>query len=382
MRKLDVKTLGQVFTPDPVVRQMLRLIQRHGRTLEPSAGDGAFSRSIPGCVALELDPRVAPSGARIMDFFDLPLSERYSTIIGNPPYVRHQDILPATKAKLDADGFDRRSNLFLHFIRKAVHHLDPGGELIFIVPRTFAQATAAKDLNAFLYREGTMTHFMETGDSRIFGRFVPNCAIFRFEKGLFDRRMADGRLFTERDGQLLFLRSEYPLRLSDLFTVKVGAVSGADAIFEHPAGNLEFVGSKTIDTGETRRMFFNVRHSHLVAHKEILLGRRIRTFTENNWWEWGRAHHVTEAPRIYVNAKTRRRSPFFIHPCKNYDGSVLALFPKFGMDLQKAARLLNEVDWADLGFVCDGRHLFSQRSLVTAGLPLEFSALYPGRKAA
>ncbi len=27
---------------------------------------------------------------------------------------------------------------------------------------------------------------------------------------------------------------------------------------------------------------------------------------------------------------------------------------------------LNEVDWTDLGFVCDGRFLFSQRSLENA----------------
>lgn len=27
-----------------------------------------------------------------MDFFDFPVSEKFDTIIGNPPYVRFQDI--------------------------------------------------------------------------------------------------------------------------------------------------------------------------------------------------------------------------------------------------------------------------------------------------
>ena len=42
--------------------------------------------------------------------------------------------------------------------------------------------------------------------------------------------MADGRRFTEVDGQLMFLRDDYSVRFADVFTVKVGAVSGAEPI--------------------------------------------------------------------------------------------------------------------------------------------------------
>ena len=42
-------------------------------------------------------------------------------------------------------------------------------------------------------------------------------------------------------------------------------------------------------------------------------------------------------------------------------------------DVARLAGLLNEVDWSELGFVCDGRHLFSQRSLEQAPLPDEFA---------
>ena len=98
------------------------------------------------------------------------------------------------------------------------------------------------------------THFYETGDVRIFGEHTPNCAIFRFEKGRLDRNMSDGRRFTEVAGQLMFLRENHQIRFSDIFTVKVGAVSGADHIYAHPKGNMEFVCSKTIETSETRRV--------------------------------------------------------------------------------------------------------------------------------
>lgn len=372
-----VEHFGQVFTPPAVVRQMLALRRNGGRVLEPSCGDGAFARELPGCVAIELDRRVAPGGALQMDFFAYPESERFDTIIGNPPYVRHQDILPETRARLDMSLFDSRSNLYLFFIEKCVRQLEAGGELIFIVPRDFIKLTAARQLNAWLFAQGTITDFIETGDSGIFGPYVPNCAIFRFEKGRMDRRMHDGRRFELVDGQLMFLAGEYSLPLSDLFEVRVGAVSGADAVFTHPGGNMEFVCSRTHETGETRRMFFDVCNAHLEAHKERLLARGVRHFDESNWWQWGRRHHISGVPRIYVNGKTRRANPFFIHPCLNYDGAVLALFPRDpAMDIEVAcARLNSAVDWNELGFVCDGRYIFTQRALQNCLLPTGFDAL-------
>jgi adenine-specific DNA-methyltransferase len=316
------------------------------------------------------------------DFFDYPLSEQFDTIIGNPPYVRLQDVTVGTKKRLKSDLFDGRSNLFLFFIEKCIRHLKAGGELVFIVPREFIKLTAAKKLNAWLAEQGSITHFYETGDVRVFGDHTPNCAIFRFEKGRQDRRMADGRTFTEVDGQLMFLRDDYRVRLADVFEVKVGAVSGADQIYTHPKGNMEFVYSKTVDTGETRRMLYGIKHPHLDKHKAELLARRVRPFDESNWWQWGRAFPISEHPRIYVNGRTRKPAPFFLHDCKSFDGSVLALFPKnrhiARRDLIECTMMLNhEVDWQQLGFVCDGRFIFTQRSLQTCLLPDKFSRYLP-----
>jgi adenine-specific DNA-methyltransferase len=383
---LDVAQLGQVFTPPNVVDFMLDLCRNTGRVLEPSAGDGAFFNALRQrgreVTAIEIDARVAPEGARVMDFFALPLAGQFDTIVGNPPYVRFQDIAVDTQKRLDFSLFDRRSNLFLFFIEKAVRHLKPGGELVFIVPRELIKLTAARKLNRWLAQEGSFTHFFETGDVRVFNGATPNCCIFRFEKGRRDRRMEDGRSFAEVEGQLMFLRDDHGVRLSDLFDVKVGAVSGADRIYAHPAGNMEFVCSKTIETGETRRMLYNIRHPHLEQHKDELLARRIRPFDESNWWQWGRAYPVSDAPRIYLNGRTRKPYPFFLHDCSAYDGSILALFPKnrrmARRDLIECTMMLNrEVDWQQLGFVCDGRFIFTQRSLQTCLLPDKFSRYLP-----
>jgi adenine-specific DNA-methyltransferase len=145
---------------------------------------------------------------------------------------------------------------------------------------------------------------------------------------------------------------------------------------------MEFVCSKTVDTGETRRMLYGIKHPHLDKHKTELLARRVIPFDESNWWQWGRAFPINLHPRIYVNGRTRKPEPFFLHDCNSFDGSVLALFTKNQRlprrDLLQCMIMLNkEVNWQELGFVCDGRFLFTQRSLQNCLLPDSFSRFLP-----
>ncbi len=398
----DPASLGQVFTPEHVVRAMLRLRHNSGRVLEPSCGDGAFLRHLHHTVGIELDPLQCPPGAHNMDFFAYPVGEKFDTVIGNPPYVRYQDIAPATRALLHQDGFDGRSNLYLFFIQKCVHHLAPGGELIFITPRDFLKSTSSLRLNRWLHERGTITHAIELGDARIFADALPNCLIWRYELGNLSHNTAWAQIgqgddiahgldhphwqyrhFSECGGHLLFSRGEYTLTLALVAAVRVGAVSGADDIYVSDRdGNRDFVSSGTVASGQTRRMIWcepgEPPPPALLPHRKRLLARRIRSFDDSNWWQWGRGYPQSNAPRVYVNTKTRRPKPFFIHPCLNFDGAVLGVFPRrTGADLAAFREARNAVDWADLGFICDGRYLFSQRSLENAPLPASFSIFLP-----
>lgn len=375
----NVETLGQVFTPQSIVAQMLTLRKNDGRCLEPSCGNGAFFNEIPGCVGIEIDAQHCPQGALNMDFFDYPITEKFDTIIGNPPYVRYQDIDSTTKRKLHSSLFDERSNLYLFFIEKCIQHLNEHGELIFITPRDFLKATSSIRLNQFIYQNGTITDIIDLGDRTIFKGYNPNCIIFRFEKSNFSRATNISKRFTLCNGQLLFTDGQYPIIFGEVFFVKVGAVSGADQYFENEAhGNRDFVCSYTATTGQTKRMIFNQPSPCLEPYKDILMNRHIKRFDENNWWMWGRSHYISKEKRIYVNAKTRNRQPFFLHPSNDYDGSVLAVFPRNQqVNLQEVCRALNDVNWYELGFVCDGRYLFSQKSLESAPLPINFRAYMP-----
>ena len=380
---------------------MRALVRNTGRVLEPACGDGAFSRHFPDALAIEIDAAQAPPGACVMDFFALPEGEKFVTIIGNPPYVRFQDISEATRRLTKGSVLDGRANLYLFFIEKCLRHLAPGGELIFITPRDLLKATSAVPINHLLFSSGTITDFIDLGDLRLFDGATPNCAIWRFELGKHVRQaryatlgLADGvaglsklqwttRRLVESGGHLLFTRQSYPLTLADIAFVKVGAVSGADAIYaSEPFGDRDFVCSSTVADGRTRRMIWceagQPAPEALLPHKERLIARRIRSFDESNWWQWGRGYFQSSQPRIYVNGKTRQARPFFVHDCPHYDGAVLAIFARDpSVDVHALAEALNGVDWDELGFVCDGRFLFSQRSLEQSPLPRSFGSFLP-----
>ncbi len=405
---LNIKHLGQVFTPDLIVQEMLALRQNFGSVLEPACGKGAFlnhlNKKSGSCLnapfssacfsnkffsapknqpdsrlflGIELDKSLVTeknlkNKVLQIDFFTYPTTHKFDTIIGNPPYVRFQDIRSETKKLLPMQGFDRRTNLYLFFITKCIKHLKMGGELIFITPRDFLKATSAKILNTRLYEQGSITYYRELGDVPVFSGYTPNCAIWRWEKGQRNRQVLSGQgWFNHHKGQLWF-GPRRGGRLSDQFEVKVGAVSGADHIFTNEKqGNADMVCSFTARTGQTRRMIYNRKDKCLEPYKKELMNRKIKTFSENNWWKWGRKYCDRDSPRIYVNCKTRNLKPFFTHSSKEYDGSVLALFPKDpNRDVEKAVYALNEIDWNSLGFACGGRLLFTQQSLENAPLEL------------
>ena len=114
-------------------------------------------------------------------------------------------------------------------------------------------------------------------------------------------------------------------------------------------------------------MHYNIYNVELEQHKDALLNRKIKHFNEKNWYQWGRAFFESNLPRIYVNGKTRNKNPFFINECNAYDGSILAIFPKFQVKnkqhLKEICNYLNKLPWSDYGFNCDGRFLFNQKAL-------------------
>jgi len=382
-----IKNLGQVYTPENIVDIMFNLSKNDGGILEPSAGDGAFTRFIKSksdrdITSIEIDPDNNQLDFIIMDFFEYDENIKFPTIIGNPPYVSFKNITKTTLELIHSKSYlnlyDNRTNLYIHFIRKCVEHLEDNGEMILITPREFIKATSSIKLNNFIYENGTITDWYEYGDDIVFKGYSPTVVIWRFEKNNFTRTTNTNqgvKQFRINDGQITFSNSEKLVKLSDLFFVKVGAVSGMDDVFTSEMGNQHFVCSFTNKTGKLKKMFYNTKSDYLKQFKEKLINRKIKKFNEGNWWQWGRGLYESSSDRIYVNCKTRNLNPFFMNDCKYYDGSVLAIFPKFDINLKDATDYLNGIDWSELGFKVGGRLCFTQKSLENVYLPISFKSL-------
>jgi adenine-specific DNA-methyltransferase len=258
---------------------------------------------------------------------------------------------PATTRRLVRRSvLDGRSNLYLFFIEKCLRHLAPGGELVFITPRDFVKATSAVPLNRLLHAAGTITDFVDLGDSRLFDDATPNCAIWRFERDNFSRRtryaaqgVADGLpVWPTAVGGTALCRERrapavYPRRLSDCTLPTLPSSRSArspaptTSMHSDAYGNRNFVCSSTVSSGQTRRMLWcepgEPPPAVLVPHKERLIARRIRAFDETNWWQWGRGYHQSDAAAGLCEQQDAPRAALFRAPVPHYDGAVLAIFP-------------------------------------------------------
>ena len=268
----NIESLGQVMTSDSIVKIMTSLKKNKGLTLEPSCGTGNFTNICDVCI--EKDISISHRKAIIMDFFNYPVSNKFDTIIGNPPYVSYKNICTDTKELLDMSLFDMRSNLYLFFIKKCIDHLNHMGELIFIVPRDLLKSTSAKRLNQFMFENGTIKTVIETGDDKIFETAQLNCIIFRYVKGDTSHMTDNGLNYLLHEGQVIFSNKKL-IPFKDMFYCKVGAVSGLDNIFAHEDGT-PFVYSKTRTNGSLKKMLYNIEHEYLKNHKSELLNRKIK----------------------------------------------------------------------------------------------------------
>jgi adenine-specific DNA-methyltransferase len=353
-----VKDLGQVFTQTNEVEFMLSLRKNAGRVLEPSVGEGAFWNAIPECVGIEYDSDVCPDGCLNMDFFDYPITEKFPTIIANPPYVRGKGIQTDTRSKLTSSLIPIKGNLYLHFIEKMFHHLEPHGEMILINPMDILNSHASAKLLDMLLANGTITHMYDRSGENIFkGANPDSCCIWRYEKDNTSRECETNtgrKRLIHHTGNVFITNNTYSVPFSDLFYIKVGAVPGQGEKYFDTKGS-QFVYSKTRVTEETRGM----------------------NYVPGEWVRSKPSQDDAQAPRIYVNCKTLTSNPFFTHPCRDWDGAILAIFPRFQVQsLQSIVDAFNAVDWNDIGFMWHGKYVFASGRLTNSLLPPTFEQFY------
>lgn len=354
------KSMGQYFTiSDDLQKFVFDKVKHKGsRLLEPSFGAGhllkKFKELDPNypMTCYELDSKIKPTvsfnenqNAIYGDFTKQLISQRFKTIIGNPPYVKQST-----------------GNLYIKFIELCYGLLDTNGELIFIVPSDFIKLTSASSLIDIMTKNGAFTDFLFPHDEKLFDGASIDVVVFRYEKGSTTKRsVVNGKeMFCNvNSGIITFSESEVVgAPLSELFNVYVGLVSGRDEIYRVPIGNIEVLNDK----GRADKYIFaetfptsnSAINSHLLTHKSELLERRIKKFSEENWFEWGAPRNIksiqanTGKQCIYVRNMTRSKEVAFIDTVQYFGGGLLCLIPTASMTeakMKSIVALLNSDDF-------------------------------------
>lgn len=180
------KLSGTYYTPPDAIRFMMEYLKREqqdfSNVLEPSAGDGRFLPLLQKCAehitAIELFQEKVDNMRReyagdsctiIKDnFLDFAVntSERYSLIIGNPPYInkklmKEEDIEKARNICVEAGLKEAvMQNMWLAFVVGACRLLQSGGSIFFVLPMEFLQVQYAEKLRGHLEKLFNIIHII------------------------------------------------------------------------------------------------------------------------------------------------------------------------------------------------------------------------------
>jgi adenine-specific DNA-methyltransferase len=189
---------------------------------------------------------------------------------------------------------------------------------------------------------GSFTHFLFPNNERLFEGANVDVVVFRYEKGLeCDKCLVNGKetLCNITKGIITFSEEKIEGELLENdFNVYVGIVSGKDEVYKVPFGNIEVL----MDKNKLEKFIFIDKFpsnneeidTHLENNKNLLLERRIKKFTEKNWFEWGAPRNIKTIKEninkkcIYVRTMTRQKEIAFIDTVKYFGGTLLCLIPK------------------------------------------------------
>jgi adenine-specific DNA-methyltransferase len=377
--------LGQYMTTSIELQQTVLdfILNKPSRILEPSVGHGNLVDFITSnnkkmlFDMYEIDdtllllPSISRSNVVYADFMSSSISTTYTTIIGNPPYVR-----------------TTTGNLYIDFVEKCFRLLDESGELIFIVPSDFFKLTSASKLLNEMMHSGTMTHIYHPHNETLFEHASIDVIVFRYCKNnqLPHETIYNGQkmYLSNNDGLLLFSETNIlnVVMFKDMFNIWVGIVSGKEDVYKNAElGNMVVLNGENklekyicIDKYPCENQQIN---TYLLEYKQVLIERGIRKMTEKNWFEWGALRNIKRVEQymgqecIYIYNITRREIVAFKGTVGYFGGGLLMLMPKNqGMCLTPIVNYLNS-DYFKNNFMFSGRFKLGHRGLSNSFIPNE-----------
>jgi adenine-specific DNA-methyltransferase len=378
------KDLGQYFTISEELQQFVfdRVKHKSSCLLEPSFGAGhllkkfkEYDENYP-MVCYELDVNVKPvitfneyQQQTYGDFTKQTITRTFKTIIGNPPYVKQ-----------------RTGNLYIKFIELCYEYLDDGGELLFIVPSDFIKLTSASAIIDKMTKNGSFTDFLFPHNEKLFEGASIDVVVFRYEKGYMNNKaIVNGKdMFCNvNKGIITFSDTEVSgSPIDSRFSIYVGLVSGRDEIYRVPFGNIDILNDKNkVEKYILTETFPTNNHqidTHLQANKDELLKRKIKKFSENNWFEWGAPRNISSIkknwgkPCIYIKNMTRNKEVAFMGSVQYFGGSLLCLVPKMEMSPTEMETIIQYINSSvfQKDYMYAGRFKIGHKQISTAMVPV------------
>ena len=348
--KKSIHEKGQYFTTNMFLKESVYnlILNQSSVILEPSIGQGDLveyissrkknvrfdSYEIDETITLLESVHIHKEDVHYGDFLSIKAQTTYDTIVGNPPYVKK------TKG----------GNLYLDFIEKCYQLLNTGGELIFIVPSDFIKLTSSCKLINTMMNNGTFTHIIHPHDEKLFENASIDVIIFRYckDSSLERRIMVNDvcKYLVNTNGILTFSDDENSnlATFSDYFDIYVGMVTGKESVFKNDIhGNIELLNGQDTDGKPIIDQYILLdtfpspnddTNEYMLSHKSDLISRKIRKFSEKNWFEWGALRNretiKTKLGRkcIYVSNITRAQNICFQGSVEYFGGGLIIMIPK------------------------------------------------------
>ena len=367
---------GQYFTTNTFLKEnVYKLIKNNpSLILEPSIGQGDLidyikkNREEIQFHSYEID-RTIPLLSSIKnenvvygDFLEQNIMLKYDTIVGNPPYVKTQS-----------------GNLYLDFINKCYELLNDNGELIFIVPSDFIKLTSASKIINNMLSNGTFTHIIHPNNESLFLNASIDIIIFRYCK---NNKLSNSILFNDQpkflintNGIITFSDNEEQnmKTLSEYFSIFVGMVTGKESVFKNEEyGNITILSNKNttnnyilLDKFPTDNDKLN---KYMLAHKSELISRKIKKFTDKNWYEWGALRNYKTIKQhlgkecIYVNNMSRSKEICFKDKVQFFSGNLIIMIPTKKINLDKVVEFINS-DQFKQNYMYSGRFKIGHKQL-------------------
>jgi len=289
--QLERNKLGQFATPTQLARDVvaygLALLPKKEpvRFLDPAFGTGSFYSALlatPGLHSVawaqgfEIDPHYGKPAQTLWEETPLTIkladftcqvapaedSAKANLLICNPPYVRHHHLNRAEKTRLQSAAFAAShvelsglAGLYCYFMALAHSWTSEGGVAGWLIPSEFMDVNYGRALKAYLLREVTLLHVHRFDPNEVqfddalvssavvwfrnvkppanhvvtfsFGGTMQSPALLKSVSAQELERAGKWTRFPKQDAE-----AQYDgYRLGDLFSIKRGLATGANAFF-------------------------------------------------------------------------------------------------------------------------------------------------------